>query len=81
MQCWSAALLWYCSVMVLQCCCYDAMLLLCHSCDVTVSLICLNGCFSVSESESMSVSDIHTYIPTELLLEVLSDLKRHHTRL
>ena len=36
----------------------DVWLLLCHCCDVTVSLICLNGCFSVSES--MSVTDIQT---------------------
>ena len=40
-----------------------------HCCDVIVSLISLNGCFSVSKS--MSVTDRQT----ELLLEVLSDLK------
>ena len=61
---YGTAVLWCCSVV-----CDDVWLLLCHCCDVTVSLICLNGCFSVSES--MSVTDI----PTELLLEVLSDLK------
>ena len=66
---YGTAVLWCCSVV-----CDDVWLLVCHCCDVTVSLICLNGCFSVSES--MSVTDIHnTYIPTELLLEVLSDLK------
>ena len=38
-----------------------------------MSLICLNGCFSVSES--MSVTYIQTDRQTELLLEVLSDLQ------
>ena len=32
--------------------------LLCHWCDVIVLLICLNGCFSVSES--MSITDRQT---------------------
>ena len=50
---YGTAVLWCCSVV-----CDDVWLLLCHCCDVTVSLICLNGCFSVSES--MSVTDIQT---------------------
>ena len=61
---YGTAVLWYCRFV-----CDDVWLLLCHCCDVTVSLICLNGCFSVSESMSI------TYRQTELLLEVLSDLK------
>ena len=50
---YGTAVLWCCSVV-----CDDVWLLLCHCCDVAVSLICLNGCFSVSES--MSVTDIQT---------------------
>ena len=46
---YGTAVLWCCSVV-----CDDVWLLLCHCCDVTVSLICLNGCFSVSESMSVT---------------------------
>ena len=77
LQCYCAEVLLCCSDIVLLCCsvivlqCYNAIVLLCCSANVLLlCLICLNECFSVSESMRLQ-----TYIHTEPLLEVLSDLK------
>ena len=52
--------------------CYCAEVLLCCSANVLLlCFICLNECFSVSESMSI------TYRQTEPMLEVLADLKNH----
>ena len=70
---YGTAVLWCCSVV-----CDDVWLLLCHCCDVIVSLISLNGCFSVSES--MSVTYIQTTPSRKLKSKNFRDYRRviHH---
>ena len=58
LECCSVGVLHYYGTAVLWCCsvvCDNVWLLLCHCCDVIVSLISLNGCFSVSESMSVTL--------------------------